>query len=80
MSNNNNNNEVIASYTINNGASMNIYEIIDSIDQSVIAGINDEEPKEYIVEIEINEEDENDYRHYFMYGDIRYYLDEFMRV
>lgn len=71
--------KVIASCGISNTASMNIYEIIHGIDDSVIAGINDSEPEEYTLLHDVDDETEN-IRSYFEYGEFVFYLDEFIRV
>lgn len=71
--------KVIASYVISNTASMNIYEVNHGIDDSVIAGINNDEPQEYTLFHDVDDET-GDIRSYFDYHGTYYYIDEFMTV
>ena len=65
--------DIIANYGICNTASVNIYNIIYGIEDYILAGINKEEPKEYL--IEYDEEGEP----YFNIG-FDVYLNECMRI
>ena len=44
--------EIIATYTLCNTATVNIYDIVYGIDDYVVAGINDNKPGEYIINYE----------------------------
>ncbi|QPK89760.1 hypothetical protein IEN91_04785 [Bacillus velezensis] len=66
--------KIIAVYGLTNTASVNIYEIQHGIEDTVLAGINDQEPEECI--IQYNNEDEP----FFILGELEIPLNECMRV
>lgn len=65
-------NKVIGSYGICNSASLNIYEVVNDIDDYVMAGFNNDKPRKYKVYY-------TGKGSYFNYKGSRYYLNEFMR-
>ena len=67
------NKKVIASYGLSNTASINIYEIINGIDDSIIAGLNDRKPRQYRIY-------NTNKGSYFNWGKNRIYLNECMRL
>ncbi len=65
---------VIASWGLTNVASLNVYEFRYSIEDTMLVGINDQEPEEVVVEF-------NHYgRAYIVFGGEKYYLDECIRL
>ena len=74
MEKNTNDREVIGSWCLCNAASLNVYEIIYGIDDVIVAGINNDEPEEYIV----NCADDGD--SYIEFGGEKYSLSECMRA
>ena len=72
----------IASYCICHTASINIYEIDYGTDGRVLAGLNDREPEWCTIHCHVgeNEQDTDDGRMYFLYGEYKVFLDECMRT
>lgn len=69
-----NNKKVIAVYPLSNNASVNIYEIKHGINDSVLAGINNEKPKWYMLEVQDSGEV------VFFMGELEIPMSECMRV
>ncbi|OAA90875.1 hypothetical protein [Clostridium ljungdahlii] len=65
--------KVIASCGLCNAASLNLYEILNGIDDYVIAGINNNKPRKYKLY-------STNKGIYFNWGGNRYYLHEFIRL
>lgn len=66
-------NRVIASLFLSGRGALNIYEV-DSDEECIIVGLNDDKPKKY--KLYWNE----DCEYYFNYDKTRYYLHQFIKV
>ncbi|MEE5180989.1 hypothetical protein JDW21_18790 [Bacillus subtilis] len=66
--------EIIAVYGLTNTASVNIYEIQHGIEDTVLAGINNQEPEECVIQYD------NEGEPFFKLGELEIPLSECMRV
>lgn len=66
-------NKVIASLGFCNTASLNVYKIINGIDDYIVVGINDRNPRQYKLYTTSKGT-------YFNFGGSRYYTHEFSRI
>lgn len=66
----------VASYVLSNNSSVNIYDIIYGIEDYVVAGINNKEPKSYLIKYRYDEEATP----YFKIGEIEVNLHECIMI
>jgi hypothetical protein len=68
----------IGAYCLSNSTSLNVYEIDNGFSDKILVGINDEEPVWKDIHYDCDGSEES--RPYFKYGEMKFYLDEFVRV
>lgn len=72
---------VVAVYSLTNTASINIYEIDNSIDERVLVGINNEDPEWCIVYHSVEHDDvDEEETPYFVLGELTIPLGDCMRI